>query len=116
MTADDSRRWACGGCGAVAGGGVPPDRLCPECAVLPPAARPVPAVLLRCPPSAACESCGAADGLWVLEAGTPVGVICLTLCGPCADDDCTPQLSCADAVGRAMAHEGHTWAGAAVTS
>jgi hypothetical protein len=116
MTALDSRSWACGGCGAVLVGGVPPDRLCPECAALPPAARPVPAVMRWCPAAPACESCAATEGLWVLEADTLVGVVCLTLCGPCADDDCVPRLSCPDAVRRAMAHEAHAWAGAAVAS
>ena len=51
--------------------------------------------------------------LWVLEADTPVGVICLTLCGPCADAERTPRLSCPAAVGRAMAHEQHAGAGVA---
>ena len=116
MTAVDSRRWTCGGCGAVLIGGMQANRLCRECTALPPAARPTPAVMLRCPAAPACESCAAADGLWVLEADTLVGVICLTLCGPCADDECTPRLSCPDAVRRAMAHEGHTWAGTGVAS
>ena len=41
-------------------------------------------------------------------------MICLTLCGPCADAERTPRLSCPAGVGRAMAHEGHAGAGAGV--
>ena len=113
MTALDSRSWACGGCGAVCIGAVPPGQAVPGLRGAPPAARPAAAVL-RCPAAEACESCGAARDLWVLEADTPVGVICLTLCGPCADAERTPRLSCPAAVGRAMAHEQHAGAGAGV--
>jgi len=113
MTAVDSRSWVCGGCGAVCIGGVPPGRLCRECAALPPAARPGPAAVRRCPPAGACESCGVAGDLWVLEADTVVGVTCLTLCGPCVEAERVPRLSCPDAVRRAMAHEQHTGAGVA---
>ena len=67
----------------------------------------------RCPVARACESCGADEDLSVLEADTPVGVICLTLCGPCVDAGRTPRLSCSAAVGRAMAHEQHPGAGVA---
>jgi hypothetical protein len=70
-------------------------------------------VVRRCPAAGECESCGAALDLQVLEADTPVGVICLTLCGPCADAERTPRLSCPAAVGRAMAHEQHTGTGVA---
>ena len=88
-------------------------RLCPDCAAGRPAARAAAAVA-GCPAAGECESCGAADAqLWVLEGDTPVGVICLTLCGPCADAGRTPRLSCPAAVRRAMAHEEHTGAGVA---
>jgi hypothetical protein len=111
VTALDSRSWACGGCGAACIGAVPPGRLCPDCAAGRPAARAAAAVL-RCPAAGECESCGTAGAqLWVLEGDTPVGVICLTLCGQCADAGRTPRLSCPAAVRRAMAHEVHTGAG-----
>ena len=113
MTALDSRPWACGGCGAVRVGGMPPERLCPDCAAGGPAARAAAAVA-GCPAAGECESCGAAGAqLRVLEADTPVGVVCLTLCGECADAGRTPRLSCADAVRQAMAHEQHIAAGVA---
>ena len=63
---------------------------------------------LSCPPAPACESCGATAGLEACEADTPVGVICVTVCGPCADQGQAPLLSCPEAVRRAMAHEHHT--------
>jgi hypothetical protein len=73
--------------------------------------------VLRCPVAGKCESCGAVQGLQVLEADTPVGVICLTLCDPCADAGRTPRLGLGAATGRAMAHEGrHTRAQAGGTS
>jgi DnaJ-class molecular chaperone len=112
MTALDSRPWVCAGCGAVCTGAMSPGQLCLDCAASLPAARTAAAVR-RCPAAGECESCGAAGDLQVLEADTPVGVLCLTLCGECADAGRTPRLSCPAAVGRAMAHERHAGAGVA---
>jgi hypothetical protein len=113
MTEMDGRPWVCAGCGAVCTGAMSPGQLCLDCAASLPAARGASAVL-RCPAAEECESCGSADAqLWVLEADTPVGVLCLTLCGQCADAGRTPRLSCPAAVGRTMAHDRHTGAGVA---
>ena len=113
MTAPDGRPWVCAGCGALCIGAMSPGQLCLDCAASLPAARAAAAVR-RCPATRECESCGTADAqLQVLEADTPVGVLCLTLCGACADAGRTPRLRCPAAVGRAMAHERHTGAGAA---
>jgi hypothetical protein len=112
MTAPDSRPWVCPRCGAVCIGAMSPGQLCLDCAAGRPAARAAGAVR-RCPAAGECESCGAAGDLQVMEADTPVGVLCLTLCGPCADAERTPRLSCPAAVGRAMAHEQHAGAGVA---
>ena len=71
MTALDSRSWACGGCGAVCIGAMPPERLCPDCAAERPAA-PGRRRGAGCPAAGECESCGTADAqLWVLEARYP---------------------------------------------
>jgi hypothetical protein len=60
-----------------------------------------------CPAGVACQSCGARVGLNILEADTPVGIICLTLCVQCADDGRTPPLSCVEAARLALIHAGH---------
>jgi hypothetical protein len=112
MTALDGRLWVCAGCGAVCIGAMSPGQLCLDCAASLPAARAAAAVR-RCPAAGECESCGVAGDLQVREADTPVGVLCLTLCGQCADAGRTPRLSCTAAVGRAMAHERHAGAGVA---
>jgi hypothetical protein len=64
-----------------------------------------------CPVAAACQSCGARRGLAALEADTPVGVICLTLCDPCADAGRVPSLSCPAAARLALEHAAHGAAG-----
>jgi hypothetical protein len=66
-----------------------------------------------CPLAAECESCGTHGDLAVLEADTPLGVICLTLCDACADAGRTPRLSCVAAALRALEHGTHI--GAEVT-
>ncbi len=57
-----------------------------------------------------CEQCGSGDedDLAVATAGTPVGVYCLTLCGPCADAGRVPEPGgWSAAVTRVLAHCGH---------
>jgi hypothetical protein len=39
-----------------------------------------------------CASCGVAADLAVATARVPVGVICLTLCGDCHDDERLPRI------------------------
>lgn len=39
----------------------------------------------HCPAPEACAFCGAVDDLAVATADTPVGVVCLPLCGSCAE-------------------------------
>lgn len=45
-----------------------------------------------CPHDGGCETCGAVDGLDVATADTPVGVLCLTLCGSCAEAGDLPSF------------------------
>lgn len=45
-----------------------------------------------CPVAVECGVCGAPDDLAVATAETPVGVLCVTLCGPCADVGTLPAL------------------------
>lgn len=66
-----------------------------------------------CPLAAECESCGTRGDLDLMEADTPLGVICLTLCEACADAGRTPRLSCPAAAIRALEHATHTGAGVA---
>lgn len=63
---------------------------------------------LPCPVAPACESCGTPDHLAVVEADTPVGVLCLTLCDGCQDAHRTPRLSWPQAVHRVLDHCEHT--------
>ncbi len=63
--------------------------------------------VLPCPLAEMCEACGASGDLAVFEADTPVGVVCLTLCGGCADIERTPRLDCPTGVHRALAHLSH---------
>jgi hypothetical protein len=69
-----------------------------------------------CRADVACQSCGARAGLNILEADTPVGIICLTLCDECADEDRAPRLSCPEAARLALIHAGHRPAGAGAAS
>ena len=115
MTALDSRSWVCArvrGRAASAGcrrtGCAGSARRCPRR----PARRLLPCGGARRPRRASRaarpRTCGC------VEADTLVGVICLTLCGPCIEVERTPRLSCPDAVRRAMAARGaHRRAGVA---
>jgi hypothetical protein len=62
---------------------------------------------LPCPIAGQCESCQDITDLGVYEAATPVGVICLTLCRICVDDECSPPLTAPSAVHRALIHLQH---------
>lgn len=62
---------------------------------------------LPCPVAELCESCGDSADLGVNEVRTLVGVLCLTLCRICVEDECTPPLDCPSAVRRALLHAGH---------
>ena len=63
---------------------------------------------LPCPVLDSCESCGTPDDLAAVEADTPVGVLCLTLCGRCEDDHRTPRFAAVQAVHRVLDHCEHT--------
>lgn len=62
---------------------------------------------LACPVRPACEACAQPGDVAVYEADTPVGVLCLTLCGSYAAAGRVPLLSCPGAVARVMAHDDH---------
>lgn len=47
----------------------------------------------KCPTDSGCAACGAVDDLAVGTADTPVGVLCLTLCGSCAEAGDLPRFS-----------------------
>jgi hypothetical protein len=64
---------------------------------------------LPCPVVPVCEGCGKSPaGLAVYEADTPVGLLCLTLCPDCCEQDNIPHLSCVETAERVCAHCGHT--------
>ena len=46
----------------------------------------------RCPVRSECDCCGARAELAVATADSPMGVLCLTLCEPCADECAVPLL------------------------
>jgi len=62
---------------------------------------------LLCPLASQCESCDDTTDLAVYEASTAVGVICLTLCRICVEDECSPPLGAPNAVRRALTHLQH---------
>ncbi|MER7001696.1 hypothetical protein ABT297_01390 [Dactylosporangium sp. NPDC000555] len=62
---------------------------------------------LPCPLAERCESCDDPTDLDVYEAKTLVGLICLTLCRICVEDECTPPLDAPGAVHRALIHREH---------
>lgn len=66
----------------------------------------------HCDVAPTCAACGrppaAENRLGVQTATTPVGVICMTLCGWCTDDGAIPRhVGMAEAVEMAFAHCGH---------
>ena len=63
---------------------------------------------LPCPVLAACESCGTPADLAAVEADTPVGTLCLTLCGACEEAHTPPRLGWGQAVERVLDHCEHT--------
>ena len=64
---------------------------------------------LPCPVLDSCESCGTPDDLAAVEAITPVGTLCFTLCGACEDTHNTPRLtSWTQAISRVLDHCEHT--------
>lgn len=63
---------------------------------------------LPCPVAESCESCGTPDGLTAVGADTPIGVLCLTVCGRCQDDQRAPRLTVPAAVHRVLDHCEHT--------
>lgn len=63
---------------------------------------------LPCPVAGSCESCGTPDDLAAVEADTPVGVLCLTLCGDCEDARRAPRFAVVAAVYRVLDHCEHT--------
>ena len=63
---------------------------------------------LPCPVAGSCESCGTPDDLAAVEADTPVGVLFLTLCGPCQDNHRVPRFTAVQATYRVLDHCEHT--------
>jgi hypothetical protein len=64
---------------------------------------------LPCPVLGSCESCGTPDDLAAVEAITPVGMLCFTLCGACVDAHNVPRLSSwTQAISRVLDHCEHT--------
>ena len=64
---------------------------------------------LPCPVLDSCESCGAPADLAVVEADSPVGTLCFTLCGSCEDTHSVPRLgSWTAAIYRVLEHCEHT--------
>ncbi|MFR9807283.1 hypothetical protein ACL02T_34035 [Pseudonocardia sp. RS010] len=62
----------------------------------------------RCPLGHRCESCGTADGpLAVRTATTPLGVLCLTLCPPCAATGGPPPITVGTAARLVGQHAEH---------
>lgn len=63
----------------------------------------------RCPQADRCEVCRVGHGLAVVTAETVVGVLCVTLCGPCvAAGRLPPVRSVPVAVERVLDHHLHT--------
>ena len=61
-----------------------------------------------CPLGVRCESCGVEDDdLVVATASTPLGVLCLTLCQPCAEFGGPPRVTVGTAVRLVGQHAGH---------
>jgi hypothetical protein len=63
---------------------------------------------LPCPVLDSCEGCGSPADLAAVEADSPVGVLCLTLCRDCQDADRAPMLTPVRAVYRVLDHAEHT--------
>lgn len=63
---------------------------------------------LPCPVLDSCESCGTPDDLAAVEADTPVGTLCFTLCADCENTHRTPRLGWGQAVYRVLDHCEHT--------
>lgn len=61
----------------------------------------------NCPLDRRCSTCGTEDDLAVGTAVTPVGVLCLTLCGPCAITGDIPNIGCVTAATNVLDHCGH---------
>ena len=62
----------------------------------------------RCPLGHRCESCGAeGDDLAVSTATTPLGVLCLTLCPPCAAFGEMPRVAVGTATRLVLHHCTH---------
>jgi hypothetical protein len=60
-----------------------------------------------CPLGRCCGACGTEDDLAVGTAITPVGVLCVTLCGSCAERGDTPRIGWATAASGSLDHCGH---------
>ena len=61
----------------------------------------------HCPVAPECESCGRLDELAVVTEGTPVGVLCMTVCDACEVAGVLPVLSPAEEAARVLEHGGH---------
>jgi hypothetical protein len=64
--------------------------------------------ITNCPLGHRCEACGSErDDLLVDTAGTGMGVLCLTLCPPCASSDVAPPVSVTTAARLVLQHCEH---------
>ncbi|GAA3455900.1 hypothetical protein GCM10018962_77340 [Dactylosporangium matsuzakiense] len=65
----------------------------------------------RCPLKPACENCGedgnATGPLRTVIVDTPVGILCMALCGGCTDAEAMPSMGYPTAVDRVLQHCGH---------
>lgn len=63
----------------------------------------------RCPLDRCCSTCSTEedDDLVIGTAATPVGIVCFTLCKPCADEGFTPRVSLHAAAASVAEHCGH---------
>jgi hypothetical protein len=62
---------------------------------------------LPCPVADECDACDGDFELDVYEVETPVGVLCMTLCGGCFDNGRTPRLGWSQAARNALLHRVH---------
>lgn len=61
----------------------------------------------NCPLGDECASCGTRDDLAVSTLGIPMGVLCMTLCGDCAEAGRRPKMYLVPGAEKVLEHCGH---------
>ncbi|MEA5366118.1 hypothetical protein VA596_41780 [Amycolatopsis sp., V23-08] len=61
----------------------------------------------NCPIGRSCTGCDTETGLTVVTAVTQVGILCVTICGLCAELGNLPGLACSAAAMQVLDHCGH---------